>query len=142
MTDFGAAERFSLNRRGFLEFQCSLLGDGKTGATADNHQAFAIAQGFDGHAPVLLRGFAQAFGQGVVCLQQFAVFFPVRDQAGAGAEVAMKLFVAATLLSVPASNGRLNSHAASSGESAALTIETLSAPRLRNRRRLLTRSGL
>ncbi|MNI75397.1 hypothetical protein D3C73_1315450 [compost metagenome] len=54
----------------------------------------------------------------------------------------MKLLVAATLLSVPAHSGRLNSHAASSGEFSALTMAMLKAPRLRNRRRLLTRSGL
>ncbi|MCY1179203.1 hypothetical protein D9M73_195880 [compost metagenome] len=54
----------------------------------------------------------------------------------------MKLLVAATLLSVPAHSGRLNSQAASRGESSALTSEMLNAPRLRNRRRLLTRSGL
>ncbi|MCY1403572.1 hypothetical protein D9M71_187560 [compost metagenome] len=86
VTDFGAAEGFGLDRRGLLELERRFLGDGETGATADHHQPLTIAQGVDGPAPVLLRGVAQAIGQGAAGVEQFGVFFPVANQPGAGAE--------------------------------------------------------
>ncbi|MNS50756.1 hypothetical protein D3C72_834140 [compost metagenome] len=86
VTDFGAAEGFGLDRRGLFEFERRFLGDGETGAPADHHQPLAIAQGLDGRAPVLLRGVAQAVGQGQTRFEQFGVFLPVPDQPCAGAQ--------------------------------------------------------
>jgi len=86
MTHLGAAEGFGLDRRGFLELERGFLGDGKTSATADDHQLLAVAQGVDGVRPILFGRLAQAIGQRTAGVQQVGFLVPVADQQRAGAE--------------------------------------------------------
>lgn len=86
MADLGAAEGLGLDRRGFLEFQRGLLGDGVAGAATDHHQPLAVAQGLDGRRPVEPGGLLQPGRQALAGGQQGIVALPVGEQAGAGAE--------------------------------------------------------
>ncbi len=93
MTHLGAAEGFGLDRRGFLELERGFLGDGKTGATADDHQLLAVAQGVDGVCPILLAA-SRSHRATQAGVQQVVFLVPVPINSALALRVAIKLLVA------------------------------------------------
>ena len=92
MLDFGAAEGFRLQGRGFLEFQRRFQRHGEADAASHDHDVAGRGQHVDGGRPVDAGRFEQRFRQRFQARLQLGVVLPLGHHARAGDQAGDEAF--------------------------------------------------